>query len=86
MTQVSNQLFRAQDKPFGFDLVSLNIQRGRDHGLPTYAETAEACGLAKPKSFDDLIPFMGRIVSDDMYIYERAITAIDAECMYGIQV
>ena len=32
----------------GFDLMSINIQRGRDHGLPTYADVR---GI---KSFDNL--------------------------------
>lgn len=38
----------------GFDLVSLNIQRGRDHGLPSYNATRIALGLAAKSSFADI--------------------------------
>jgi peroxidase len=38
--------------------VSLNIQRGRDHGLPAYPEWREYCGGNKPKTFEELEPIM----------------------------
>lgn len=59
--QLTEKLFQAtgqDDKPtaphYGLDLVSLNVQRGRDHGLPPYPEWREFCGLSKPKTFADM--------------------------------
>ncbi len=40
--------------PGGFDLASLNIQRGRDHGLPGYNAVRQAFGLAPKASFADI--------------------------------
>uniref|UniRef100_A0A671FDI7 Thyroid peroxidase n=1 Tax=Rhinolophus ferrumequinum TaxID=59479 RepID=A0A671FDI7_RHIFE len=37
-----------------FDLASLNLQRGRDHGLPGYNEWREFCGLARLQTRADL--------------------------------
>ncbi|XP_067658014.1 chorion peroxidase-like [Haliotis asinina] len=39
----------------GFDIVSLNIQRGRDHGLPSYNSFRKACRLSEVVSFDDRV-------------------------------
>ena len=38
----------------GFDLASLNIQRGRDHGLPDYNSVRVAYGLEPVTSFDQI--------------------------------
>jgi len=40
----------------GFDLVSLNIQRGRDHGLPGYNQLRADYGLAPKASFAEINP------------------------------
>lgn len=50
---VRNFLFGAPGSG-GFDLASLNIQRGRDHGLPDYNATRQAFGLPAMTSLDQI--------------------------------
>ncbi|MFT2090588.1 peroxidase family protein [Paraglaciecola sp. 2405UD69-4] len=38
----------------GLDLVSLNIQRGRDHGIPSYNDMREVFGLERKTSFSEI--------------------------------
>lgn len=50
---IRNFLFGAPGSG-GFDLASLNIQRGRDHGLADYNSTRVALGLAAVENFADI--------------------------------
>jgi hypothetical protein len=38
----------------GNDLASLNIQRGRDHGVPTYNEVRQSLGMRRAETFGDI--------------------------------
>ena len=38
-------------KPFCY-FTAINIQRGRDHGIPGYNALREVCGIKKAKDFD----------------------------------
>lgn len=48
-------MFRAGN-PFGVDLASINIQRGRDHGLRAYNDYRELVGQPRITSFDEFGP------------------------------
>jgi len=37
-SQVTNHLFKKVGAKFGMDLVSFNMQRGREFGIPSYME------------------------------------------------
>jgi len=50
----------------GFDLAALNIQRGRDHGLPSYNQVRIDYGLAPRTSFSEMtsnLDFQARLAS-----------------------
>jgi peroxidase len=54
--EVTNHLLEDLKKPFsGMDLISLNLQRARDHGIAPYNEYRRICNLTKAKTFDDLL-------------------------------
>lgn len=50
------------------DLLSIDIQRGRDAGVPTYNTVRELCGFPKAISFEDFSDFLSISVSYKLFI------------------
>lgn len=69
--EVRNFLFGAPGAG-GFDLASLNIQRGRDHGIASYNEVRRDLGLKTANRFSDITP--NRDLQDQL---ESVYTSVD---------
>jgi len=54
-SEVTNHLFQKNHnrENFGNDLLAINVQRGRDHGLPSYNSYRKRCGLAPLTSWSE---------------------------------
>merc|ERR1712079_747853 len=55
---IRNHLFESSPGRGGLDLVAVNIQLGRDHGLPGYNKYKEICTGEKAQDFSDLARVM----------------------------
>ncbi|XP_076043152.1 salivary peroxidase/catechol oxidase-like isoform X2 [Oratosquilla oratoria] len=74
--ELTTRLF-AGNRKFGMDLVALNIQRGRDHGIPGYNDWRELCGLTRAKSWTELDGVMPKEMRIGMQEIYRSIDDID---------
>jgi len=63
--------------PCGLDLVSLNIQRGRDHGLPGYIVWREYCGLGKVDTFSDLKGYLDNQALEQISMLYESVDDVD---------
>ncbi|KAK1789702.1 hypothetical protein P4O66_015601, partial [Electrophorus voltai] len=58
--ELTERLFQAQEG-LPMDLGALNLQRGRDHGLPGYGAWRELCGLPIPANESEFAGILGNV-------------------------
>lgn len=51
---VTNHLYQIRGGNSGLDLASLNVNRGRDHGIPGYTKLVEFCGGPRITSWSQI--------------------------------
>ncbi|XP_067617823.1 uncharacterized protein [Eurosta solidaginis] len=57
--ELTNHLFQTPGFPFGLDLAAINIQRGRDHGVPPYTAWRVPCGLTPINNWEEFANVVG---------------------------
>lgn len=65
--EVTNHLFKKDGNRFGMDLVSFNMQRGREFGVPGYMEFRKFCGLSTADTWEEM---QGTMSNDTIYRYQ----------------
>ncbi|KAL5236551.1 hypothetical protein ACI65C_003961 [Semiaphis heraclei] len=64
---LTNYLYTVHpDNLFGMDIVSLDLQRNRDHGIPSYTNFRKYCGLKAIRNVQDLAKIMMEGASDKL--------------------
>ncbi|XP_068223713.1 peroxidase-like isoform X1 [Palaemon carinicauda] len=74
--EIAGNLFKGS-LPFGLDLVALNLQRGRDHGIRGYTEWRTHCRLDPINSFSDLSSVMKDDAIEGFRSIYRSVHDID---------
>ena len=73
--EITNHLFDSGSS--GMDLVALNLQRGREHGLAGYNSYREVCGLGRATSFSQLSKEMSLSRTQELSAVYNTVDDID---------
>ena len=68
LSQITNFLFR-HGKNLGTDLRATDIQRNRDHGLASYNDFREYCGLPRARDWSGFMDWISLEVSIKVTLY-----------------
>ncbi|XP_061391455.1 peroxidase [Musca vetustissima] len=63
--EIKHFLFR-RNMPFGSDLRAIDIQRNRDHGLASYNDFRQFCGLRRAESWEDYADLIDRAIIEKL--------------------
>ncbi|XP_047481270.1 eosinophil peroxidase-like [Penaeus chinensis] len=74
---LTHNLFKQETESVGMDLMALNIQRGRDHGIPPYTAWRRGCNLPVPASVSDLAQIMSPAVAQQFQGLYPSVDDID---------
>jgi len=79
-SDLTQHLFEIRDKfgrPFHFDLVTINIMRGRDHGIPSYTKHRDFCGLPPIRTWTDMKQFISEDTVNILRQFYRFVDDVD---------
>ncbi|XP_022171593.1 peroxidase-like [Myzus persicae] len=75
---ITNHLYSiGTNNSFGMDTLSLDIQRSRDHGIPSYTQFRKYCGLKDIENEQDLSEIMGESSADRLLKLYKTWNDID---------
>lgn len=74
--QLTDKLFQGSTSEDGMDLVALNLQRGRDHGLAPYLKWRDLCGLPPINGWRDLTNIVSSPEVQNLSIHSIALCAL----------
>jgi peroxidase len=90
---IMDNLFERKNSP-GLNLIALNIQRGRDHGLPGYNDFRRYCRLSDARTFKDTAreiteenrKILAKLYKDDPKIADLFVAGVAETPLPGSQV